>query len=53
MAESDSLGKIMLELYNGGNKLTLDNNGKKILAEAVREMMAVHKIHLRGSEELH
>lgn len=53
MAESDSLGKIMLEMYNSGNKLPLDDNGKKILAEAVRGMMAVHKIHLRGSEGLH
>jgi hypothetical protein len=53
MAESDSLGHIMLELYNDGNKQALDDNGKKILAEAVKEMMAVHKIHLRESEELH
>lgn len=53
MAESDSLGKVMLELYNSGNKLFLDDNGKKILTEAVKEMMVVHKIHLRESEELH
>jgi hypothetical protein len=53
MAESDTLGHIMLELYNNGNKQALDDNGKKILAEAVKEMMAVHKIHLRESEELH
>ncbi len=53
MAENDSLGQVMIELYKDGNKLPLNNNGKKFLAAAVREMMVVHKIHLRESEEIH
>jgi general stress protein CsbA len=38
-AESDPKGQLTVELYDDGKKMAFDDNGKKIMADAVKEMI--------------
>jgi len=40
VAESNLHGEISYELYDGHNKLNMDDRGKKLVSEAIKEMIA-------------
>lgn len=47
IVDSDTAGHLTTNLYEKGKKIPIDDNGQKLIAEAVKEMIG-QQVHTRG-----